>query len=707
MENQVNELNYAKQRELTAEEGKILKELIDIRKALDESSIVAITDVRGVITYVNDKFLQISKYSRDELIGNTHRILNSGYHPRSFFKEMWRTIGQGRIWTGEIKNRAKDGSTYWVSTTIVPFLNDEGKPYQYIAIRTDITARIRIERALQEALENDFQTTIKQLANLIFKIDRDDTGHFKFILSEGKLAEQLTFSTDEVKNKTISELFSSEIAAKIDQQVIKAYAGQFVTFEVLIRGTDFLIHLSPIMADDQVKEIVGTAIDITERKQAEEKIKYMAYHDVLTGLPNRTQFLEKLEERIKQAHTNQEVFTVMFLDLDRFKIINDTLGHMVGDELLKCVGDRLACSVGPKDMVSRFGGDEFAVLLTDADIEKAAERAEYILEQLSENFQLSNGVEVFISPSIGICSFPKDGQTPELLIKHADTAMYYAKSLGKNNYQYFNQELTERMKERIMLETALRHAIEEGHMLLYYQPQIDIERNEIIGVEALIRWNHPELGIIMPDDFIPIAEETGLIIQIGEWVMRTACEQNVAWQEAGYEPMTMAVNISIRQFMSRGFPSLVKKVLTETMLDPKYLELEITESMTTDIHYTEQILHELQEIGVKVSIDDFGSGYSSLSYLSKLPINKLKIDQAFLNDFNHKNKAVVKTMITLANNLELDVIAEGVETKAQVDFLREQDCKLVQGYRYFKPMASYDIEDYFNGYLNDYMNSDQ
>lgn len=672
----------------------IIEELLDIRKALDESAIVAITNVQGVITYANDKFVELSKYSREELIGNTHRMLNSGYHPRSFFKEMWRTIGKGQVWKGEIKNRAKDGSTYWVSTTIVPFLDSNGKPYRYVSIRTDITARMQMESDLQKALENDFQSTIKHLANLIFKIRQEKNGDFRFILAEGMIAERLNITTQSIQDKDIREVFPEETVEKLEKHVQEAYLGKHVHFEFHGWGTDLLIHLSPIVIDNKVKEVVGTAIDISERLKAEEKIKYMAYHDLLTDLPNRTHFMEELENNIKYAREHNEQFVVMFLDLDGFKEINDTLGHSVGDKLLKAFGERLVLSVRLMDITSRFGGDEFALILPGIGEKEVAEYATRILKKLEQSFMVNN-MQVYISTSIGVSIYPLDGTTSDLLIKHADAAMYHAKANGKNNFQLFNQELIHHMEKKLYLETSLSKAVEEGQLFLHYQPQIDIIQNKIVGVEALIRWQHPELGLVAPFDFIPIAEETGLIIPIGEWVLRTACRQNKEWQKAGYPPLTIAVNISIRQFMSHNFLTKLKSILLETQLDPQYLELEITESIASDVTYTKKLLRDLQKIGVKVSIDDFGTGYSSLGYLSRLPINKLKVDRMFLSELNDKNKAVTKAVIALAKSLDLEVLAEGVETDAQADFLKEQGCELVQGFRYYKPMKSEEIEALF------------
>jgi diguanylate cyclase (GGDEF)-like protein/PAS domain S-box-containing protein len=678
-------LVYIQQINLKDKHKQILYELLDIRKALEESAIVAITDVRGVITYANDKFLQISKYSREELIGKTHRIVNSGYHPPSFFKDMWETIKSGKVWRGEIQNRAKDGSTYWVSTTIVPFMNEEGQPYQYIALRTDITARILMEKELQRALENDFQHTIKQPANLIFKIREDEEGSFRFILAEGMLADRLGFTTDRVRDKDIRELFPPDVASQLEQSVRESYSGKHVHLEVNVWQTDFLIHLSPILKDHQVVEVVGTAIDISERKKAEEKIKYMAYHDLLTSLPNRVQFMQKLDNWIEHSQKHNEKFVVMYLDLDGFKSINDTMGHMVGDELLKAVGQRLVKSIRKKDIAARIGGDEFALLLPDMGAEEAADCAKRLLKEMGQKYEIQ-GREIYVNPSIGISIFPTDGQTYESLIQHADAAMYHAKAQGKNSFQFFKPAMIESMKKKLLLESALRKAVEEVQLCLYYQPQIDIKQNKIIGVEALLRWVHPETGMVNPSEFIPAAEESGLIIPIGEWVLREACRQVKRWHDEGCEPFSVAVNISTRQFMSGGFPDLVRSILSETGLDPRYLELEITESMASDVQSAKEILMELKRIGVRVSIDDFGSGYSSLRYLSELPINKLKIDQVFIQELNLKNKSVIKAVIALANNLDLEVLAEGVETDFQVDFLKEQKCYLVQGYRYYRPM---------------------
>lgn len=674
-----------------------IDKLLNIRKALDEAAIVAITNPQGTITYVNDKFVEISKYSREELIGNNHRILNSGYHPRSFFKEMWRTIGTGNIWNGEIKNRAKDGSYYWVSTTIIPFMNGRGKPERYIAIRTDITKRIETERALQQALKNDFQTTIKQLANLIFEIKRDHNGHFRVILAEGKTAEKINFTTEKVANKKVSVLFPEEESKLIEHYAKEAYAGKHVKFEMKLWDIHFLIHFSPIFQNNAVKNVLGITFDITDRKKDEEKIKHMAYHDSLTDLPNRAYFMELLTKEIEQAKRKHKTLAVIFLDLDRFKNVNDTLGHAAGDEVLKMISQRLVKSVDENAIVSRFGGDEFVLFLPDVSKYEAKQRANEILEKLSDYYKIDR-MEFFIRPNIGLSMFPEDGEEADVLIKNADIAMFKAKSLsntqGENIVHFFYRGLFDEKNNKARLEVALRKAIEEEQFELYYQPQIDFLSNEIIGVEALLRWNHPELGIVPPNDFIPLAEETGLIIPIGEWVLRTASTQAKKWQDEGYPPMTMAVNISIRQFMVHGFPELVEKVLTETKLSPKYLELEITESMTIDVKYTEKILQTLQDIGVNVSIDDFGSGYSSLNYLSNLPIKKLKIDRAFLIELNKKNKAVVKAIVALAQNLNIEVLAEGIESREHIKFLKRLNCRYGQGYFYSKPLPAKKLESF-------------
>lgn len=673
--------------------AKTMKDLHDIKNALDESSIVAITDDKGVITYVNDKFCEISRYEVDELVGNTHRVINSRYHSKSFFKLMWETIKQGRVWKGEVKNRAKDGTEYWMNTTIVPFLDDRGVPYQYVSIRTDITDRIEAEAALAEALQNDFRRTVQNLQNCVFKIVTDQKGSITYTLCEGKIAEALGLTSERMLRKTSYEIFPYEVAEKMESNFRRAFAGESVTFELQLSGNDYYITLSPIEENGEIMEMVGSMIDITERKKAEETIRYMAHYDSLTNLPNRTLFHEKLAEAMLKAKQKDEKIGVMFIDLDRFKNINDTLGHSIGDVLLQAVANRLICCLRKEDSVSRLGGDEFAIFLTGATHKEAGEIAQRIITSMSESITLDH-IEIFITPSIGISMYPDDGDDIEALLKHADAAMYLAKEQGKNNYQFFSEELHQVLAKKLQLERELRKALDEKQFTLHYQPKIHLQTGQIIGMEALIRWDHPDLGLIPPIQFIPIAEETGLIVPLGEWVMRTACQQTKAWQEAGFTQLAVAVNISLRQFMQNNLIEMITSILEETGLAPQYLELEITESMALNVDYTIRILNRLKALGVSISIDDFGTGYSSLSYLSQFPIDRLKIDQSFLRNLNPQNQAIIKTIIHMAHNMKIAVIAEGVETHEHVDFLKEQLCNEVQGYFYSKPLPTKEIDSF-------------
>ncbi|MBP1931674.1 putative bifunctional diguanylate cyclase/phosphodiesterase [Ammoniphilus resinae] len=462
-------------------------------------------------------------------------------------------------------------------------------------------------------------------------------------------------------------------------------------------GSFIDISLSITLLYDSKGDInggMGIFTDITERKQAEEMIKYMAYHDSLTQLPNRNLFNERLKQALANAERNEANVAVLFIDLDRFKVINDSLGHAFGDLLLKSVSHRLQGCLREYDTIARQGGDEFTVILYDCSQESAKIVAERMISELAYPFVLNNH-EVTISPSIGISLYPIDGTNPDTLIRNADRAMYQAKDQGKNNYQFYEKDMEAQYTKRLKLENDLRKALARKEFVLYYQPQVDIRNHEVIGVEALIRWNHPETGFISPAEFIPLAEETGLIVPIGEWVLYTACLQNKAWQDAGFNPMRMSVNLSARQFRQADIDVLVARVLKETGLDPQYLDLEITENMSMfDVDMTTEILQKLKRLGVSISIDDFGTGYSSLNYLKRFPIDSLKIDQSFVHDIHSDtdDAAIVKAILAMAHSLDLKVVAEGVETERQLSFLKEQRCDQAQGYYFNRPLSAEHLE---------------
>lgn len=427
---------------------------------------------------------------------------------------------------------------------------------------------------------------------------------------------------------------------------------------------------------------------------SEKENKYLAYHDHLTGLPNRKSLVEKINQSILTANSKQKPFAIMFLDLDNFKMVNDSMGHSAGDQLLKEAAGRLSHILNPKDIVSRIGGDEFIIFIENIeDNNYITQVSKAILDKFHQPFLL-NDKEFYITTSVGIAVYPHDGPDAEMLIRNADIAMYKAKAKCGNQCIVCNHEIKNKGIEYMILSNQLYCALEKNELELYYQPQYNSTSGRIIGTEALLRWNNPEYGMVTPDKFIPIAENTGLIIPIGKWVLKTACWQNKAWQEEGLCQIPIAVNLSIRQFQDKNLAYQVKEILSETNLDPRYLDLEITESIVMkEPDYIIEILEAFKDMGITISIDDFGIEYSCLNYLKKLPIDKIKIAMPFIHgiNVNDKDEAITKAVILLAKNMGLRVVAEGVETEVQLSFLSQRMCDEIQGYYYYKPMPAYEI----------------
>lgn len=549
---------------------KALRKLKDIELALNESSIVAITDNRGIIQFANDKFCKVSKYNRNELIGSRQNIINSGYHSQDFFKKMWRTIGRGKVWKGEIKNQAKDGTYYWVDTTIVPFLKENGRPYQYISIRHDIT----------------------------------------------------------------------------------------------------------------------------KRKEYEETIKQMAYYDPLTLLPNRNLLKEWLRKHAK----SENKLAVLFLDIDRFKSINDNYGHRTGDLILKELAKRLQSCIRQSDFIVRQGGDEFVIFLPNV---KNKDDILHVVQRIKKRFSIpftSNGKKIIATTSIGISvsTINQDEEDyldlVEEMIRQADTAMYHAKQNGGNSHCFNTDDQNDEMKRYYQLEQEIKHALNRDEFSIVYQPLINLKNDELTGVEALLRWNNKLLGSVSPGEFIPLLEELGLIISVGNWVLKSVCDQMVSWHNKGFPIKRVAVNVSPLQFVNRNFVRDVEDIIEETDMNPAWLELEITEGTILNIDKAEKTIKRLRDLGVHISIDDFGTGYSSLSYLKRLPINTLKIDQSFIRDIDVEDEVIVNTIITMAKNLQYNIVAEGIETDYQLSYLQNQDCHEGQGYYFSKPIDAKELE---------------
>jgi diguanylate cyclase (GGDEF)-like protein len=511
----------------------------------------------------------------------------------------------------------------------------------------------------------------------------------------------------------VHELDRAFVRNCIDEALASREPGSF-DYRILLGGAvERTLHAELVTVLDEGGVpvcLTGTIQDITERKHAEEQIRQLAYYDALTGLPNRRFFLQQLEQALVYANRNDRMLAVLFLDLDRFKLVNDTMGHGVGDRLLQDVADRLLRCVrrgdclaraedeGPPSLVSRLGGDEFTIMLSDIEhFQDVAKVARRILEAVSLPYALE-GQEVFISTSIGISLYPFDACTASDLIRNADGAMYHAKEQGRNGYQIYDESMNAKALERIVLESQLHKALKEEEFTVYYQPQISAFTGEVLGIEALVRWNSRELGMVEPARFLPLAEEIGLVIQIDQWVMAQACRQHKKWLDSGMPPLTLALNISGQHFMKHDLLETVTRVLSDSGLDPGLLELELTEGvLMAHTEKTVQTLKALKGMGVRLAIDDFGTGFSSLSYLKRFPLDVLKIDRSFIKDITNDpdDAAITLATIEMAHTLKLQVIAEGVETQAQLDFLVNNGCDLYQGYLFSRPVPPEQIPGLF------------
>ena len=668
------------------------EELRKLERAVEQGpAAVIITDTDGTIEYVNPKFSEMTGYDREEAIGQNPNVLKSDVTSRRDYAALWSTIKDGREWRGELCNRRKDGSTYWASASISPIKGPDGNATHFIGIQEDITERKLAEERLR-ASEERFRCLVESSV-LGIVIDQDG----KPLFANQTYAVIFGYDSPEdiLALGSLDHLYCATHLERVTRYRSARSRGDYAPDEYEFQGVKkdgsliwIRTQLNRIPWNGKTA-VQSTVVDITLRKIYEQRLHYQANFDTVTNLPNRALALDRLNSVVASAKRHSRKLGILFIDVDHFKKINDTLGHALGDRFLKQAGERIRSCVREEDTVARLGGDEFTVILPDIKSSKDTEGvARKILEAFARPFDL-DGNEAFVSASVGITLCPDDGDDPELLMRNADTAMYQAKESGRNTLRFFTSELNERALDRIRMETELRRGLDREEFALHYQPLVDIRTGRVIGAEALLRWNSPERGSVSPDRFIRLAEDTGLIVPIGEWVLGTACRQAKRWHTDAKRRFRLSVNVSSRQFRGATLVDAVTRALASSRLPAECLELEITEGLLMDdLPETMATIRTLEAKGVGLAVDDFGTGYSSLSYLNRFPLDTLKIDRSFTNGMiaDRAHATLVEAIIAMAHHLNLRVIAEGVETREQLEFLRARGCDIAQGYFFSPPL---------------------
>lgn len=665
----------------------------ELEMVIENSPLAIYTrDTSGVVTGWNPAAERMFGWTAEEVIGG--QLPTVPPEDRHASEELRRRVLGGEpLVQDDVRRLRRDGTRIVINTTLAPLREPSGGVRGYVTIASDITERKRAEESLRLAarvfdssndgiiitLPDATIVAVNQAFTRITGYGADEAiGSNPRLLQSGW--EKGNFYESMWQSLQEDGQWRGEVW---DRRKDGEMYAQWTSISAVRDGAGRLTHYVAVLSD------------VTARKMAEERRDHLATHDPLTDLPNRMLFHERARQALVRAERAGGIVAVFFLDLDNFKVINDTLGHFVGDRLLQETAKRLAAGLRESDTVARQGGDEFTVLLEGlGGADEAAAVARKLLASLARPFQVE-GHEVFVTASLGINLYPLDARNLDDLLKNADMAMYHAKEQGKNSFRFFSAKLNAGARERLELETALRRALERGELELYYQPEIELAGNRVTGAEALLRWNHPERGMITPGSFISIAESSGLIVPIGEWVLQEACRRNKAWQAAGMGSLYVAVNLSARQFQDPRFPAMIRAVLDEARLDPRLLELELTETLLMqNIDDAARTLQGLSGLGVRLAIDDFGTGHSSLNYLKRFPVHKLKIDQSFVKglDSEPEDAAIVRAIISLGHGLGLRVIAEGVETTGQLEYLRAQRCDEVQGFLLARPMPAADFE---------------